>query len=341
MDNKTETTPNGSPVPAANGENQQQDSLGAPTSEEEIKKQQAAETEAGAGKKDKGPKQPSAVKKSLRKFNIYLLMFLLVMSIGVVVSVVGYLNSKKPPKLPTIANQELTADTLKQLANSDATVGSSGQTLTVQGNAVFAGQVLVRSDLNVAGNIQLGGVLNVPTLTVSGKTNLADTQINTLQVASTTTLQGTVTVQKDLNVGGTAAFSGPVVAGTITASKIIMSGNGQLQIPNHLSFPGATPARTLNAALLGTGGSATLGGSDTSGTINVNTGNGPSAGCFMTVKFNVPYATTPHVIISPVGLGAALSQYYVERSTTGFSVCSANAPPANQPFAYDYFITGS
>src|SRR5262249_29563721 len=207
------------------------------------------------------------------------------------------LNSKKTPKQPTIATQNLTQDDLKNLANSDATVGDTGQTLTVQGNAIFSGQVLVRSNLNVAGTIQLGGTFSVPDLVVSHTANLSDTQVNSLQVSQGSTFQGLVTIQNGLNVGGDSAFSGPVTVGQITVSKLIMSGNGVLEIPNHISFTGAAPGRVINAGTLGVGGSGSVNGSDTTGTINLNTGNGPQAGCFVTVTFNKPFASTPHVLV--------------------------------------------
>lgn len=295
--------------------------------------------EDALGPDGKPPKQPNALKKFFKRFNVYLLLFLLIVVIAGVVTAVSYLNSKKAPKSPSVATQNLTQDALKQLANSDATVGDTGQTLTVQGNAVFSGAVLVRSDLNVAGTIKLGGPLSVPQLTVSGTTNLGSTQINTLQVAAGTTLQGVVTVQNDLNVGGTAAFSGPVTAGQITVTKLIMSGNAQLQVPNHIAFTGASPGRSINPNVLGAGGSASINGSDTTGTVNINTGNNPTAGCFISVTFAKAFASNPHVLISPVGAAAGLTQYYVTHSTTGFSVCTNNAAPANQAFGYDYFIT--
>ena len=255
------------------------------------------------------------------------------------VSVVSYLNSKKTPASPTIQTQSLTQDALKQLANSDATVGGSGQTLTVQGNAVFSGQVLIRSDLNVAGTLKVGSEVLIPKLTVSGATNIADTQTNSLQVASTSTFQGTVTVQHDLNVGGSASF-GLLTAGQITVTKLILSGNAQLQVPNHLAFIGASPGRSINPNTLGGGGSATVAGSDTSGTVNINTGNNPVAGCFVTVTFNRAFSASPYVVVSPIGPAAGQMQWYVNRNKTTFSICTNNPAPANQPFAFDYFIAG-
>lgn len=303
-----------------------------------------AETAAGpdmaaSSSNGKPPKKPNAIKAFFRRFNVYLLLFLLVMAIAGVLSVVSFLNSKKPAATPDLATQQLTSDALKQLANSDATVGDSGQTLTVQGNAIFSGQVLVRSDLNVAGAIKLGSDLSAQNLTASGTVNLANTQINSLQVANGTTFQGTVTVQHDLNVGGTTAFSGPITAGQITVTRLIMSGNAQLQVPNHIAFPGASPTRTIDGGVLGAAGSASVNGSDTTGTVNINTGTGTSPGCFITLTFNRPFTSTPHVLVTPVESGAGQLQYYVKRTTTTFSICTVNAAPTQQNFAFDYFVT--
>lgn len=310
----------------------------------------AAATEAApaAAPGGKPAKKPNAIKQLFKRFNLYFLLFLLVVIIAGAVATVSYLNSKKTPKSPSITNQTLTADALKQLANSDATVGDTGQTLTVQGNAIFSGQVLVRSNLNVAGTIQLGSTFTVPDLIVSNTTNLNTTQISTLQVAQGSTFQGLVTVQGGINVGGSSAFSGPVTIGQLTVSKITMSGTSQLEIPNHIAFTGASPGRTISAGVLGAGGSGSVNGSDTTGTINLNTGSGPAAGCFVKITFNRPYAATPHVLVSPVGSAASQVQFYVSRSNdtsvpgaTGFSLCTNNAAPGNQVFAFDYFVTGT
>jgi cytoskeletal protein CcmA (bactofilin family) len=308
---------------------------------EELGEAAAGQTPVPSTPDGKPAKQPSALKKFLKKFNLYLLLFALVVLVGVVVTVVAYLNSKKAPKEPSIATKQLTQADLKQLANSDATVGDTGQTLTVQGNAIFSGQVLVRSNLNVAGTIQLGGEFDVPELVVSNTANLNSTQVSSLQVSQGSTFQGLVTVQNGLNVGGSTAFSGPVTAGQITVTKLIMSGNASLEIPNHLNFTGASPGRTISPSVLGVGGSASINGSDVTGTININSGSGPTAGCFMNVTFNRPFTNTPHVLISPVDAAAGQTEYYVTRNTTGFSLCTNNAAPANQVFAFDYFITGT
>lgn len=306
---------------------------------EDLKEEAAKEAAASPTPEAPAEKKVSPIKRFLRKVNVYLLGFILLLVIAGAVTVVYYLNSQKAPDNPDIANQGLTQDALKQLANTDASVGDTSQTLTIQGNAVIAGQTLTRGDLNVAGKFQTGGGIQGPSLTISGAANLGETQINSLQVAQNTAIQGSTTM-RDLNVAGTANFSGPITASQITASKLILSGNAVLEIPNHLSFTGPSPRRDLDPGVLGAGGSSSLNGSDTSGTVNVSTGSSPRAGCFIQVTFAQAFSKQPRVIISPVGAAAGQTQYYVNRSTTGFSICFANAAPANQTFAFDYFIAG-
>lgn len=309
-------------------------------SPEELAEEKASQTAANPQSVEVAEqKKVSGFKRIWKKIDIYFLLFILVVIIAIIITSVAYLNSTKEVAQPGIENQQLTTETLKQLANSDATVGSASQTLTIRGSAIIQGQTLMRGNLNVAGNIQSGGSLQAPNLTVSGTSNLGTVQINSLQVASNTAIQGNTTL-RDVSVSGTANFSGAVTASQITVSRIVMSGNAVLQVPNHLSFTGPTPGRSITAGVLGGGGSASVSGSDTSGTINVNTGNNPQPGCFIQVTFAQAFTAQPHVIVSPVGIGAGQMQYYINRTTTGFSLCTANAAPANQAFAFDYFVAG-
>jgi len=305
--------------------------------EEEKAAQAAADTDL-SGLDELPEKQLPPFKRLMRKVNVYLLIFILVLIVAGAITLVTYLNSQKPPAEATIESQSLTTEALKSLANTDASVGNTAQTLTIQGSAVINGQTLARGNLNVAGNFQTGGTINTPGLTVSGATNLADTQINSIQVASNAAIQGSTTL-RDLNVAGTSSFGGAMTASQITVTRLVLSGNASLEVPNHISFTGSTPTRTTNAAVLGNGGSANLSGSDTAGTINVNSGNNPTPGCFITVRFLQPFPRQPRVIVSPAGHFAGQMQYYTERNTTTFSLCSANAPAANQSYAFDYFIT--
>lgn len=304
---------------------------------DDLEQEQAANP--GTAATEPTARKLSPVKAVFRKINVYLLIFILLLVVAGIVTLVTYLNSTKEAVLPTIESQQLTTDALKQLANTDASVGNTSQTLTIQGNAIIAGQTLMRGNLNIAGNLQTGGSITGPSLTISGQTNLGATQVNSLQVATNTAIQGSTTV-RDLSVSGASTFSGGVTASQITVSRLILSGNATLQIPNHISFTGPSPNRSsINNAVLGNGGTASINGSDTTGTINISTGGNPSAGCFIQLTFAQSFSNEPHVIVSPVGQAAGQLGYYVTRSKTGFSLCTSNPAAANQVFAFDYFVT--
>jgi hypothetical protein len=271
-------------------------------------------------------------------FNIYLLLFALLVIVSVIVFIVAYLNSKDNKTTgSTAAVQELTQKDLSDLASGDAKIGDPKYILNVQSDAIFAGSALVRKDLNVAGNLQLGQALNVGNVTVSGTGNFNTVQINTLAVAGAAAIQGKLSSQSDvvfargLNVGGT------ITAGSITTSSLTLGGNGNLNLNNHINATGPTPGRSQGGAV-GSGGSTSINGSDIAGTLTVNTGTNPGAGCFATINFVQRFSGTPHVIVSPIGSAAAQVQYYATKSATGFSVCAANTPPASQSFSFDYFV---
>lgn len=314
------------------------DALSRTPDELEEERAEKAKSEPKSTPEQPTEKKISPIKKFFRKINLYLLIFILLLVVSSVVTIVYYLNSKKDPIKPDIASQELTEEALQQLANTDASVGGASQTLTIQGNAIIEGQTLMRGNLNVAGNFQTGGTIQGPSLTISGQSNLGSAQINSLQVANSVAIQGNTTL-RDLSVAGSSTFSGAITASQISVSKLVLSGNASLEIPNHISFTGPSPSRTINGGVLGAGGSASVSGSDTTGTVNINTGNGPSAGCFIRINFNQRFSNQPHVIISPINEAAGRTQYYVDRDNAGFSVCTSSPAPANQAFAFDYFVT--
>jgi len=269
------------------------------------------------------------------RFNLYLIIFIFVIVLAAGIAVVAYLNSNKSPTT-NVSTQTLDQKALEQLANTDTNVGSSSQVLKVQSNAIFAGKVLVRDTLEVAGGLQIGGNLSLAGVTVSGSSSFGQVQVTkNLAVLGDSALQGQLTVQKGLSVNGNGVINGSLSAAQITTSALQL--NGDLTLTHHISAGGPNPSRT-NGSALGSGGTSTVNGSDTSGSISINTGNGPGAGCFITVNFANKFNATPHVLITPVGSAAATVEYYVNRSTSNFSVCTANAPAANSSFGYDYFI---
>lgn len=284
----------------------------------------------------KAPSGNRGFKRITRKFNVYLLLFILVLVISGGILAVTALSGKTEQE-QKFKSQALSSGTLKQLASTDATVGDPKQVLNVQSNAVFAGKVLIRDSLDVAGQIRVSGSLTLPGITVSGDSSFEQVAVNkSLNVGGDTSLLGQLNVKKNLTVSGTGTFAGPITAPQIATSQLQILGD--LTTTRHIVTGGPTPGRSGGGAL-GAGGTASVSGSDTSGTININTGSNPGAGCFISIEFTSRYNNTPHVVISPVGSDAAILDYYVIRSTSGFSVCTANAPGIKN-YVFDYIVLG-
>lgn len=267
------------------------------------------------------------------RINIYFLLFLLIIVIAGLVVFVSLQQSRKETATGPTDTQQLTPETLKELNNSEAKVGDPKQTLNIESNAVFTGKVLIRDSLDVAGTIKVGGALSLPGITVSGTSSFDTVQINNLAIAGNTTIQGQLSVQRGLTVAGGASFAGPISAPQITITNLQI--NSDIQLNRHIDAGGNTPGKSDGSAV-GIGGTASVSGTDTAGTVTVNTGNNPPAGCFITVNFAQRFNGTPHVVITPVGSAAAALDYYISRNTTSFSICTTNSAPAGQTFSFDY-----
>ena len=286
------------------------------------------------------PLKPSVAKQTqswLLSLNIWLLLFVFVLVVAGVIAFFSYSYSKKKSGSGgTINTTTLTPEVLSQLTKNDATVGSSGQVLYVQSSAVFTGKILARSDLEVAGNLVLGGLLNVPSINVAGNAGVGQLNVSrNMAVTGDTAIQGQVTISKTLQVGGSGTFTGPLSAPQITVGSLQLGGD--LVISHHITAGGGTPGRSVGTAL-GSGGTASVSGTDTAGSVSINTGGGPPAGCFITVNFVTKFNSTPYVQVTPVGSSAGGIAYYVTKTTAGFSICTATAPPANANFGFDYFV---
>jgi cytoskeletal protein CcmA (bactofilin family) len=281
--------------------------------------------------------KPSLLKRLWGKLNIYILLFILLVLVAGGVLVGLYLKSRNDNKLPdsTIGAQNLSPDALKQLANSDVTIGSSNQILNVASNAVFSGSVLVRNSLEVAGALKVGGDLSLPGITVSGASKFGQVQADTLAVTGPANVQGVLTAKHGLSVTGTGTFTGAVTAAQISTGALTL--NGDLTLTRHITAGGPIP-RLSNGSALGSGGTASVSGSDTTGSITINTGSGAGAGCFATLTFTQAFSNTPHVQVTPIGNGAAALSYYVNRSTSSMSVCTVSPPPSGQTFGFDYMV---
>lgn len=283
------------------------------------------------------PKKSKSIKARVQdligRLNIYLLLFVLV-----VVLVAGFtlisIQRNNQDAAPTIVDtQTLTPEELSKLNNTNTSVGDPKQTLSIESNAIFSGKVLIRDSLDVAGTLRIGGSLTLPGLTVAGTSTFDQLQANKISTSGDLNVQGQLTGQKGLTITGGASFGGPITAPQLTVQNFQLSGDLQLQ--RHIDAGGATPGKSDGSAL-GSGGTASISGTDTAGTITINTGGGPGAGCFVNITFVNRFNATPHVVVTPVGSAAGGLSYYISRTTAGFSLCTANPAPGGANFSFDY-----
>lgn len=267
--------------------------------------------------------------------NIYLLLFIFIVVLASGIVLVGVQRNKKTAAPPTINTQTLDPEELKKLAENEQKVGDPKSTLAIESNAIFSGKVLIRDSLDVAGTIKVGGSLSLPGISVSGESSFDQIRANNLNITGDTSIQGQLNVQKGLTISGGGSFGGPISAPLLTVQSLQLSGD--LQITRHIDAGGGTPGK-IDGSALGSGGTVSVSGTDTAGTITVNTGGGPGAGCFVTLNFTNRFSGNPHVTIGPVGAAAAGINYYINRSSSSFSLCTTNSPPAGQSFSFDYIV---
>ena len=167
-----------------------------------------------------------------------------------------------------------------------------------------------------------------------------------------TTIQGSLTVGYDLNIGGiayltqlsvsgNASFSGDlVVGGTLSTKNIVIAGHiitsGEVPIGEVLAASITNPDTNLQQDL------PTLGieGNDTSGTINL-TSSGPlplQPGDLLKVNFKQPYSKKPKVFINPANLDTIPLQIYKEVTKDYFIVKLYGPLPPNKTYSFDYFV---
>lgn len=268
----------------------------------------------------------------LRNVNIYLLAFLLLMGIAITVT---YVAQSSENNTPTITGQSLSDEQLDGLVNQEYNIGDVSQTLTVEANAIFNGRVLVKDNLDVAGSINVGGPLTLPGITVSGTSAFDNVEIgNDLNVLGDTNIQGSITFNGSISVPGDGSFGGSLSASRLTVDTIDFSGD--LNVSRHIDTGGPNPGISPGGAI-GAGGTVSLSGTDTSGTVTINTGNGASNGTLATINFSRAFNETPQVLISPVGQDAGVLDYYVTRTSSSFTIRTANSAANSRTYVFDFW----
>lgn len=275
----------------------------------------------------------------------------LAVNIGVIAYLMrGNQTSGASDDVPEVA---ISGEVLNSLGVSRTPVTNQGVELTIGPNSKFSGKVEVGGDISIAGQMQLNNTLNA-TKVIAGEVQGGRTALSQLDVNGDTNL-GKANISRDLNVGGSARLQGDLqvaklltvssntnIAGNLAVGGTLSVRNFQaasltsettLTIGGHLVTRGEAPSVSAGGAV-GSNGTVSISGNDTAGTVAVNTGVGAGNGVLVNISFTRNYGTTPHVVITPVGMGG---NFYVNRSASGFSINVNGAlPPAG--IAFDYVV---
>lgn len=241
----------------------------------------------------------------------------------------------------------LSASTLNSLGVSRNNAKAEGIELTINPNTQFGGTVTIAGNTTIAGELKLnnkfvapegafnklqGGDTAVDKLNVNGDATVSNLNMrNDLAVAGATRLQGQVTISQlttinnNLNVTGSLSVGGNLAFKSLSLSSLTLGG--------HLITNGQVPLVSAGGAV-GNSGTVSASGNDTSGTIAVNIGVGAVSGTLVNVTFRQQYATTPHVVVTPVG---RYVPFYINRTTAGFSIVTTAALSPGG-YAFDFFV---
>lgn len=248
----------------------------------------------------------------------------------------------------------LSPETLNKLGVNRNPVGTGGTELIVGPNSRFQGKVTIGNDVNISGQLNLNNKVSATEASLSkldaGNTSLNQLNVNNdatvsnlsarrdLVVAGTTRLQGTVsmaqllTVNNNVNITGNAAIGGTLSVRNFQASSL--TSDTTLTIGGHIISRGNSPTVTAGPGV-GQNGTVSVGGSDSAGTVAVNTGVGATGGIVANIRFARAYASMPRVVVTAVGAG--LGSVYVSRSAEGFSI-GVNGAIAPGGYAFDYIV---
>ena len=314
-----------------------------PEQDRPLATQLAAQPSAAVVVPKKGPKKGSWADMKVRanRTATVVVMLTVVAGIGAAVGFEISVLRNPPAAIKPTEVETLSSDELKKLADVGSSLGNTGQVLNIGADALFRRKVDVGGDLTVGGRFNANGPVSLSQLNISGATALNTLSVSSnMQVGGLTNLQRGATVGELLSVNGGLNVSGSASVSSLNAANISVQNitiSGPLTI-GHLITRGPAPSASAGTAV-GGGGTISISGNDSAGTVNVNTGAGPAAGVLATVVFRAPYGTTVHVLLTPLTGASASLPAYVSRTSTGFQIRTDSPPPAGAVFAFDYFVT--
>jgi hypothetical protein len=170
-----------------------------------------------------------------------------------------------------------------------------------------------------------------------------DVKVNTvsarLALVESGNFSGSISVVNDVYVGDKLT----VVGDAEIQGNLVVAGDtelAQLTVNGKLISKGILPTLAIGQVLTSVlGASVTNDGTDTAGTVEINSGMQVStAGEIATVTFTQPYTTAPKIVLSGNNAKSAKLGAYIERTVNGFIIKTDDPLEQNINYSFDYII---
>lgn len=273
------------------------------------------------------PKSPLGTLRHKLKWRLVVLSLLALFLIAGIILGITSITTKKTNKTIVINTQSLGNGTLNKITSQINGKGATSTQLTISLNTLFENNVSVQGTLNNNGDLNVGGNFSVK---------------GTSSLLGSLSTNGNLAVKGSGNIAGNLSVSGLISAtslsvGSITISTINLSGD--MNISGHIIPAGPSPA--VAASTAASGGTVSISGNDTAGTVTIVEGNAGNklAGELAIITFHKPFATTPKVQLTPVNAASAQLNYYVSQSPTFFTIECASVPVSGATYTFNYLVT--
>lgn len=166
-------------------------------------------------------------------------------------------------------------------------------------------------------DIQESSSFDISNLNVSGNIEVSDITVSSSANVQNLTVSQNVQIEGNLSVAGTATF-------------------GDIIVNGHIVSGGSIPSSSAGASLAE--GSVNVDGTDTAGSISIDTTAGSGNGELARINFASTFGSTPRVTLTPTNSAASGVEYFVTKTATGFTVNVSGGLVAGQKLSFDYQV---
>jgi hypothetical protein len=153
----------------------------------------------------------------------------------------------------------------------------------------------------------------------------------------------------NLSVAGYADITGDLtVQGVSTLAELVVTGDTEVQqltVNGKIITAGTTPTAVLGTnTTVGQSSTVIVTGNDTAGSVSYTSGaiNLPTynlaTGAQLTTTFATPFTAAPRIALTAKDATSASVRYFVETTTTGFTIHFIDAPSADTTYTFDYIV---